>query len=234
MEKIEELIEEKDLLKNKILLILLDDPETDRNLSGLIANQLMSKYQKPVLLLSVVETENGEIAWSGSGRGYEQSKLKDFKSFLSQCPYTEMAEGHPNAFGFSVLDKNIKAFIDFTNSQLVDFDFSPSYDVDFIWNTNDMIPEDVIEIAGMKCLWGQGVAEAEVAVENIKIHKDNIMLMSPDRNPTLKITLPNGISFVKFKSSEEEYNRLYSDLGSVTINIVGECERNIWNNKISP
>ena len=58
--------------------------------------------------------------------------------------------------------------------------------------------------------------------------------MSKDKNPTLKITMPDGISLVKFKSSEEEYEKLYSEQGYVTINIVGKCERNIWNNNISP
>ena len=44
--------------------------------------------------------------------------------------------------------------------------------------------------------------------------------MSKDKNPTLKITLPNGISLIKFKSSEEEFNNLYSE-GYITINAVG-------------
>ena len=58
--------------------------------------------------------------------------------------------------------------------------------------------------------------------------------MAKDKNPTLKITLPNGTSLIKFRSSNEEYERLYSELGCVTINIVGKCERNIWNGTISP
>ena len=53
--------------------------------------------------------------------------------------------------------------------------------------------------------------------------------MSKDKNPTLKIKLNNGCSLIRFKSSEEEYEKLYSDLGCVKINVVGRCERNIWN-----
>ena len=56
--------------------------------------------------------------------------------------------------------------------------------------------------------------------------------MSKDKNPTLKITLPNGISLIKFKSSEEEFNNLYSE-GYITINAVGRCEQNIWNGNVS-
>jgi single-stranded DNA-specific DHH superfamily exonuclease len=52
LENIERIIEEKKLLDNKILAIKLDTFEADKNLTGLIANQLMAKYQRPVLLLN--------------------------------------------------------------------------------------------------------------------------------------------------------------------------------------
>ena len=234
LEKIEQIIVNQNLLSNKILIVQLDDLITDRNLTGLIANQLMSEYQRPVLILNKIENEDGTIAWEGSGRGYDKSRLKDFRGFLENNKYVMYAEGHANAFGIGIRDEDINAFITSTNSALDGFDFTPIYNVDFIYKSDELTPDEVIDIAGMKSLWGQGVEEAEIAVEGIKVHKDNIRILSPDKNPTLKIMLPNGINFMKFRSSEEEYNKLYSELGYVTINIVGECERNIWNNKISP
>lgn len=234
LEKIEQIIANQNLLSNKILIVQLDDLITDRNLTGLIANQLMSEYQRPVLILNKTENEDGTITWEGSGRGYDKSRLKDFRGFLENNKYVMYAEGHANAFGIGIRDEDINAFITSTNSALDGFDFTPIYNVDFIYKSDELTPDEVIDIAGMKSLWGQGVEEAEIAVEGIKVHKDNIRILSPDKNPTLKIMLPNGINFMKFRSSEEEYNKLYSELGYVTINIVGECERNIWNNKISP
>ena len=234
LEKIEQIIANQNLLSNKILIVQLDDLITDRNLTGLIANQLMSEYQRPVLILNKIENEDGTITWEGSGRGYDKSRLKDFRGFLENNKYVMYAEGHANAFGIGIRDEDISAFIASTNSALDGFDFTPIYNVDFIYKSDELTPDEVIDIAGMKSLWGQGVEEAEIAVEGIKVHKDNIRILSPDKNPTLKIMLPNGINFMKFRSSEEEYNKLYSELGYVTINIVGECERNIWNNKISP
>lgn len=234
LEKIEQIIVNQNLLSNKILIVQLDDLITDRNLTGLIANQLMSEYQRPVLILNRIENEDGTITWEGSGRGYDKSRLKDFRGFLENNKYVIYAEGHANAFGVGIKDEDISAFIASTNSALDGFDFTPIYNVDFIYKSDELTPDEVIDIAGMKSLWGQGVEEAEIAVEGIKVHKDNIRILSPDKNPTLKIMLPNGINFMKFRSSEEEYDKLYSELGYVTINIVGECERNIWNNKISP
>jgi hypothetical protein len=73
-----------------------------------------------------------------------------------------------------------------------------------------------------------------VAIENVKISSENIYLMSADKNPTLKILLPNGTSLIKFKSSQEEYEKLKSTMGCVTINVIGRCERNIWNGTVSP
>ena len=44
-------------------------------------------------------------------------------------------------------------------------------------------------------------------------------------HPTLKITLPNKISFIKFGSSQEEYEKLLTD-GYIEINVVGRCNSN--------
>ena len=57
--------------------------------------------------------------------------------------------------------------------------------------------------------------------------KDNIILMSKDKNPTLKITLPNKIALIKFGSSQEEYEKLYSSEGCVNVNIVGKCKHQV-------
>jgi single-stranded-DNA-specific exonuclease len=79
LENIERIIKEKNLLENKILAIKLDTFAADRNLTGLIANQLMAKYQRPVLLLN--KTADG---WEGSGRGYDKSRFDNLREFLKE------------------------------------------------------------------------------------------------------------------------------------------------------
>ena len=247
LENIERIIKEKNLLENKILVIKLDNLSINENLTGLIANQLMAKYQRPVLILNkvleknVVYDDNGTplkiidiLTWEGSGRGYDKSSFNNFKEFLNKSGYVEWAEGHASAFGTKITEHNFKNLIEYSNKELSDFDFTPSYKVDFIFNSNDFNKNDIIKIAELKSLWGQGVEEPFIAVENIKVYGDNITLMSAGKNPTLKITLPNGTSLIKFKSSEEEYEKLRSEVGCVVINIVGRCERNIWNGMITP
>lgn len=61
-----------------------------------------------------------------------------------------------------------------------------------------------------------------------------VQLMSRDKNPTLKISLHNGISCIKFKSNEDEFNSLISDSGCVTITILGRCEINKYFNSVTP
>ena len=232
---IERIIEEKNLLENKILVVKLN-PEhaADKNLTGLIANQLMSKYQRPVLLLNKIINEDGSISWEGSGRGYDKSKFDNLREFLNESNLTMYAEGHANALGAGIKDELFEEFINYSNQALDKFDFTPCYKVDFIFNGGDFKGKDIIEIANLKSLWGQGVEEPYIVIEHINVYKDNLQLMSKDKSPTLKITLPNGTSLIKFKSSNEEYEKLYSELGCVTINVVGRCEQNIWNGIVNP
>ena len=243
LENIERIIKEKNLLDNKILVIKLDSFEADKNLTGLIANQLMAKYQRPVLLLNKIVNEipNEEtgkvetlISWEGSGRGYDKSKFDNLREFLKESGLVTYAEGHANALGVGIYDTFFENFINYSNRELAEFDFTPCYKVDFIFNGADFNGSDIVEIAELRSLWGQGVEEPFVALEGIRVHAGNATLMSPDKNPTLKITLPNGTSLIKFKSSQEEVDKFTSLTGCITANIVGKCERNIWNGIITP
>jgi single-stranded-DNA-specific exonuclease len=233
LEIIEYLIEKQNLLDHKILMIK-SDMDLDRNVTGLIANQLMATYQKPVLLLNKSVKDN-EVYWEGSGRGLGNSKFDDFRNFIIESGMAEYAEGHAQAFGASFTDENAVKFLEYADEQLKDFDFSTSYKVDFIFNHNDMNLNEILSLAELKSIYGQGVEEPLIAMEDIKVRTNNVKLMSPDKSPTLKITLPNGLNLLKFRSSAEEYEALSSSpTGCVSINIVGKCERNIWNGIINP
>ena len=231
LDVIKRIIEDNGLLNNKILFIPLGKQlATDRNLTGLIANELSNKLQRPVLILN--ETEDDML--EGSARGYDKSELKDFKAFLHESGYFEYVEGHANAFGAGIKISNVVDFLKYSNEKLSTIDFSPCYNVDLLYTGTDFNSKEVLELAGYKNIWGQGVEEPLVAIENLKIHGNNVQLMSRDKNPTLKITLPNGMSLIKFRSSEEEYEKLYSETGCVSINLIGRPERNNWNGIISP
>lgn len=228
-ERIEKIIQEENLLDNKILAVRLPEGDVNKNLTGLIANELMSKYQKPTLLLSSC----GE-SWAGSARNFDKTSFKAFKDFCADSNLIDYAQGHQGAFGISIPKENFEDFIKYANQGLAEYDFTPSYKVDFIFNANNFNKNDILDIAKLKNLWGQNISEALIAIENIKVTKDNVVLMSPDKSPTLKINLPNGTSLIKFKASVTEYEKLISSPGCFIITVIGTCNANSWNGIVTP
>lgn len=233
MEQLDEFIQDCGLLDNKLLIIQAGDFPIDKGLTGLIANRFMAKYQRPVMLLNKIIDEAG-IHWSGSARGYDKSKLRDFRQFCLNSGLTKLAAGHPNAFGVSFTDENLKKFIDWSNKQLTDFDFTPSYDVDFVYTADDFNGKDILDVAAMKSLWGQGIPEAKIVIKGLRVPKEKLTLMARDTRPTLKITLNNGVDCIKFKSSEEEFDKFYSESGCVTVDILGTCNSNSYRGSTKP
>lgn len=233
---IEHIIEDKNLTENKIIAVKLDkNHATNRNLTGLIANQLMAKYKHPILLLTQTQQEDGSIAWEGSGRGYDTSNFSDLRSFIKDSGYAFLAEGHANAFGVGIADDKFDDFIKFSNEALKDCAFTPCTKVDFIWHSYDFTGQDVVDLASLNMIWGQEIEKPYIALENLVIQPSNVSLMSRDKNPTLKIDLSNGVSLIKFRSSEEEFASLTRNpSGSVSINVIGTCKVNEWNGIVSP
>ena len=236
LDVIEHIIENKNLTANKIIAVKLDeDHATNRNLTGLIANQLMAKYKHPILLLTQSVDEDGKIIWEGSGRGYDTSNFSDLRSFIKDSGYAFLAEGHANAFGVGIADDKFDDFIKYSNEALKDCAFNPCTKVDFIWHSYDFTGEDIKELASLNQVWGQEIEKPYIALENLVIQPANVSLMSRDKSPTLKIELPNGVSLIKFKSSEEEFQQLTKyPSGSVNINAIGTCKINEWNGIINP
>ena len=227
-EYVEQIIAANNLDKNKIIVVQVSE-DLDKNLTGLIANQLMAKYQKPVLL--VRETDEGLL--QGSARGYDKSELKDLKSFLLESGFMEYAEGHAAAMGVGIYKDKVNALVDYSNTVLANYDFSACYDVDYEYMSNDFKAQDIIDIGSMKSLWGKGVDEAMVVIKGIKITSNNITLMSANKNPTIKITLQNGTSLIKFGANQAEFESLKSS-GYTEIDVIGTCAINEWQGMITP
>ena len=241
LEIIEQLIEEQNLLDNKVLLIKLGGAQRT-TLGGLIANQLMSIYQRPVLILNETEhkvlDEQGkvvttEVWYEGSFRGPNVPGLESAKNFFEASELTEYTAGHANAGGVGVKKINIQAFLDYCNNALKDFDFTPNYKVDFIIDAKKITDSkfDLYNLIEYSDIWGQEVQQPLIAIKDLVITKENLQLM---KGTTLKIIAPAepDISLIRFRSSEQEYEILcVPDLGCVTIDVIGVCERNSYNDK---
>ena len=233
MAKIEQMIEDQDLLLHKVLLFLLEPEEIDKNIAGLIANKIMAKYQRPVCILTEVKDENG-ISYQGSARGCDKVGVilfKDICAATGVCMYTA---GHEGAFGLGIKQEDIQTFIDKTDAALEDMSDETIYYVDYIYKGVNIEPQNILDIASMESFWGKDVDEALVAIENLKISASMVTVYNK-KDITVKITLPNNISLMIFKAKEQDVEKLQTNnTGYVELNIVGKCNANEWLGNITP
>ena len=229
---LEEMIEKENLLEHKVLLFLLTPGQIDRNIAGLIANKFMAKYQRPCCILTRVE-ENGVVSYQGSARGCDKTGIVNFKDICEQTGCIMYAEGHQGAFGLGIELGYLQDFINKTDEILKDTSDEVIYYVDYIYRGNDVNPNHILEIAELDYLWGKDMEEPLIAIKGLKITKDMVTLMSPGNKPTLKIILPNGVSLIKFGSSEDE-KEIFSREGYVEVDFIGRCNQNEWAGRCYP
>ena len=136
---------------------------------------------------------------------------------------------HSSAAGAGISECKIDDFIKFSNEQLKDVDFnSKAYPVDYIFNYNEDFTELIFDIDKGKEVWGQGVAEPAIAVKDIVLSKDDIVIM---KNNCMKFNY-NGISYVIFKNEQAindftEYDKFY-------VTVYGKGNVNEWYGKLTP
>ena len=235
LEIVEEKIKDNNLLDHKLIVVQMGDEIDNKNLTGLLANQISNKYQKPTLILNpTVDIVSDTWHWDGSGRNFNNSPLYSFKDFIQESGFADYAEGHGNAFGVGFTEDNLPKFIEYADTKLADVDFTTCYWVDEIYQGNSFNPNDVLKIAELKPLWGQNLAEPMIAIENLAVHQGNVDLRSPDKYPTLVIKLTNGVELIKFGVDISEFEQFDKATGCIRINIVGKCDRNIWVNSRTP
>ena len=239
LELVEHLIKDNHMMEHKVLLFLLEPNAIKAEIRGLIANKLMARYQRPCCMLTKVERD-GVITFEGSARGCDKVGVTEFKDICAETGVCNYTIGHQGAFGLGITwqtpgaeeiaGENIYQFLDKTDEILKDMSDEPIYYVDYIWSAKEADPTAIIDVAEMAPYWGKDMDEALVAVQGIQITKEMITMM---KSNTVKITLPNGVSIIKFHMPDEEYNKLVSENGYVEINAVAKCNKNEWNGNVS-
>ena len=229
LSQISERIEEKKLYENKVLIVNANEYLSDSGLTGIIAMQVASKYNKPTLILRQEETED-KLYFTGSGRNVDNSPLEDFRSFVENTGKFEFARGHLEAFGIKADANNLVEANQIMNERLKDFDFTPKFEVDFAFTDRPIDGGVVSSIGSYKSIWGKGCDEPKVYVE-IKNKKVSELYLNGEKKNTLKF-IHNNIDFVKFK--DENVLNGIEDLDEVDIKLIGTCDINEWNGNIKP
>ena len=173
-------------------------------------------------------------SYQGSARGCDKVGINDFKSICADTGVCEYCTGHPGAFGLGIRQENIQTFIKSTDAALKDMPDEAIYYVDYIYHESNIKPEDILSIAEMEDLWGKDVDQALICLQNVKVSSDMVTVYQKKDN-TLKITLSNGISLMKFKATDEECYKLQNQgFGYMQLNIIGKANKNEWMGNISP
>lgn len=231
VELLDKKVQGENLLEHKILFFRCEPDEVESTIAGLIANKMQAKYRRPCIVARHVRDLDGKEYYRGSLRNYSFSPVKNMKDFCEQTGFTEFVAGHQSAAGISVAVKDVDDFLQAADELYKDVDFTPVYLVDYIWKPKGLNPRTILEIAELD-IWGQEMPQATVAVEDIPLSENNVQILGLAKGkPTLKIEC-NGVEFMRFGSSEEEYERFIQP--NTYLTVVGTCNKNEWNGNVKP
>ena len=242
VDAIDELIQEKEIYKDKVMFINVSDI-LGETLTGLVAIKIAEKYNRPCLLLRRQKVrEDGSLYYGGSCRNFDNSPIESLKDFLDSTGTFEFVQGHDNAAGISIPRENITKSIELCNERLADVDFQKCFNVDFDMECDDLSVAFIKTIDEMKDIFGQGIKEPLVHIKNIPIWSENFFVMGKNAN-SWKVINDEGYAFVKFNVDvdKDEVLQIYNSnldreeeysLGS--IDVVGTVSINNYNNILTP
>lgn len=214
--------------ENKIIVAEIKDDKIDSTLTGLLAMKVVAKYHKPTLLGRFDDFN----VLKGSVRGENKSALKDTRQFLLESNYFDFAEGHAQACGFAIPEKNIENFIDYSNKELKDIDFNEGiYEVDFLRKCDDKdLKELIFELGKYPEIWGKDNEEAIIGIDSIKVNKKDINIIGRNSD-TIKFE-KNGIVYLRF-FAKELIDKI-SNMNEIEFKIVGKANVNEWCGNVTP
>lgn len=227
--RLEQKIFKHDLLENKILFIRLDDDDQfPSELNGLIAMQLSQKYKRP----TIVARLNDEGYIRGSIRGLNNSELESFKNYLDSTGLFEYVQGHDNAAGCSIANRDLVKLHEKANFDLANYNFGEGYyKVNFERQAlSKDLPDLIKDLARYRSVWSQQNDEALIYIKDLHFSFDEVQIMGKNKD-TVKI-VKNGIAYMKFFAKEMiEELKQHDD---IKMEIVGRANLNYWNGITTP
>lgn len=152
-----------------------ENQELTFELSGLIANKILSENNKPVILLRKFTNGKDIDEYRGSVRGKPVEGLTNLKDALKDITGVEKAEGHAFAFGIGIDAQSINEFKFHLNSVLDKIDFnSDLYLVDLEAKYNN-INKEILNIFARDDIWAHGVEKPLAVIQDVPTDKYEIM-----------------------------------------------------------
>jgi len=207
----------------KVLLIDTTDYIEEGGLSGLLANKIRYRYNKPTLIV----TKNDKGNYRGSGRG---EQIECFKSKLSANKHIKFAQGHEPAFGFMLKSKK-------PNMEKIEIDINKMFkaentDVQYIVDFSvgaDYIEDYMIEeLCQLEDYWGNGIDQPLIHVEGIVVSSESIDTGKEENKLSFN---HNDIEFILFKPSPEKMSELVDWSDNLCYDVIGRPNINEFDGK---
>lgn len=148
--------EQCDKQKNNKMIVVYTD--TDFGVNGLIANKLLEKYKRPILVL---KEKDGKCIGSMRAVGVD-----DFRKMCEDSGYA-IAKGHELASGISIDAKDMDKFKEHMDKALPDTETKEVIVADIHLDISDITRELVNKIKSIDKLSGTGFKPVKVYIDNI-------------------------------------------------------------------
>lgn len=227
----------KDMVKPEDKIIMLESKIAEIGLVGLSAMKLAGDFKRPVIVIKEIE-KDGEKVLYGSCRNFDGSPISDLKKLILLADKFEFCSGHGNAAGLAIRPENVSAAKDWFECYLQTVDFNAPIPCDFILNIDELPISLIYEIDKYSWLWGTGLKEPKIAVENIIVKRSDINVQGKNLNSVAFMI--DDIKFVQFNMTEDnpllEWASAWDgeDSDTIKLNIVGEASINEYKGVYTP
>ena len=218
-------------------IVILESKKAQSGLVGLSCMKLADTIKRPVIVVKEI-TKDGKKILSGSCRNFDNSPISDLKDLILKTKAFEMCQGHGNAAGLAILPENVELAKQRFDELLKDVDFDIPIQCDFILDVDDLDIQFIQEIDAAQWIWGTGIKEPKIAIENISIQRKDITVQGKSFD-SVTFTV-NDIKYVQFKLTDgDSLYDFVNDWGGseddwITIDVVGECSLNEYAGIFTP
>ena len=164
-------------LENKVMSFTID---TEYGVSGLIANKLMERYQRPILVLKY---SDGQYAGSMRACGVD-----DFAAIVNSTGLAD-CEGHELAAGIFINEDNYHEFMCKVNNMLANIDFEERIVADIQLDIAQINTQLISNFKTINFISGTGFAPLRVMITGIRDYE----VSSMSNGKHLKLITDNGL-----------------------------------------
>ena len=219
------IIEPEINLKHNLIYYIDEENELPFELSGLIANRLVSSYKRPVLLLKHFhdyEDNTMPDCWAGSMRSITAEGFEDPRSIFNEMTGVREFAGHAEACGAKIFKDSFDGFLAEAYEKLDKIDFDNQ-----LYTVEAVIPcrpfnETLGKLFAQEDIWGSGIEKPLMMITDIDCIGAEYM---GKEGQHVKINTPK-IDIVIF-DDVDLVNRL-KDSKNYTMNAIGTISWNDW------